>query len=110
MTMQGADAGRSLGFQLIENSPSKQGTKYQYVCGWRWWAAFFKDEGISPLAASADDALRWLECDYSKPANRIKTVRKAVAFVYQALGMTSPMHVPHVMRATGEGALVQGAG
>lgn len=103
MMTSGADAARSLGFQLIESSALQKGSKYQYSCGWRWWTAFFADEDLSPLAASADDALRWQESDYGKPASRIKTVRKAVAFVYQAVGLTSPMHIPRVLRANGEG-------
>ena len=105
MTIQESDGARAVGLGLIRDSSLTQGSKYQYTCAWNWWVSFFEDEGVDPLTVSVDDALRWLESDYSEPASRIKKVRRVVAFVYQTLGVPSPMAASRVLKSIGDGTL-----
>ena len=53
---------------------------------------------VGPLAATSDDVLRWLDSGERSP-NEVRNTRKAVSFVYQRLGMASPMRERRVMRA-----------
>ena len=86
------------GLSVIQASDLSERTKKNYAQGWRKWSRWFGETGVSPLAATGDDALRWLN---SREGNRfeVRDVRKAVSFVYQRLGMASPVRDRRVMAA-----------
>lgn len=86
------------GLSVIQASDLSERTKKNYTQGWRKWSGWFGETGVSPLAATGDDALRWLN---SRERNRFEVldVRKAVSFVYQRLGMASPVRDRCVMAA-----------
>ena len=87
-----------VGLSVIQASDLSDRTKKNYTEGWRKWSGWFGERGVSPLAATGDDALRWLD---SRERNRfeVRDVRKAVSFVYQRLGMASPVRDRRVMAA-----------
>ena len=89
---------QQVGLSVIQASGLSDRTKQNYARDWRKWAAWFDEAGVSPMAATGDDALRWLG---SRERNRfeVRDVRKAVSFVYQRLGMASPVRDRRVMAA-----------
>ena len=60
-----------------------------YSSRWRGWVSWCDEMGVSPLAATADDALLWLRHKERSPS-MVKETKKAVSLVYRALGMGSP--------------------
>ena len=95
--MESGDA-QWVGFEVIRASGLSKKTKTNYSLGWRRWACCCQGAGVGPLAATGDDALRWLGSGERNP-NEFRDTRKAVNFVYQRLGMASPLRERRVMRA-----------
>ena len=87
-----------VGIEVIRTSGLSKRTKKNYSYGWRIWASCCQEAEIGPMAATGDDALRWLGSGERKP-NGVRDTRKAVSFVYQRLGMASPLRDRRVMRA-----------
>ena len=87
-----------VGLSVIQASDLSDRTKKNYTRDWRKWAGWFGETGVSPLAATGEDALRWLESSERKRFE-VRDVRKAVSFVYQRLGMASPVRDRRVMAA-----------
>ena len=87
-----------VGLEVIRASGLSKRTKKNYSLGWRRWASCSEEAGVGPLAATGDDGLRWLGSG-ERNAYEVRDTRKAVSFVYQRLGMASPLRERRVMRA-----------
>ena len=86
-----------LGLEVIRASDLKPKGIKDYSYRWRRWVSWCDEMGVSPLAATADDALLWL-CHEERPRSMVKETKKAVSLVYRALGMGSPFRERRVMR------------
>ena len=84
-----ADAER-VGLDLVRASGLSAKGKQRYSWGWRVWVTYFREAGVSPLAVTVDEALKWRESQEWRP-NTLKEIRKAVNFVYNTLGLASPL-------------------
>ena len=82
---------------LIEDSGLKESVKKEYARRWRRWSSWCEENRVDPLAATGDDALRWIGA--AEGSWFRLEVRLAVNFVYQGLGMASPLREWQVMRA-----------
>ena len=89
--------GKTMGLGVIEASGLKESVKKEYARRWRRWSSWCEENGVDPLAATGGDALRWIGAAEGS-LFRLE-VRLAVNFVYQALGMASPLREWQVMRA-----------
>ena len=87
-----------VGIEVIRASCLSKRTKKNYSYGWRIWASCCQEAGVAPMAATGDDALRWLGSG-ERNSNEVRDTRKAVNFVYQRLGIASPLRERRVMRA-----------
>ena len=86
-----------LGLEVIRASDLKPKGIKDYSYRWRRWVSWCDEMGVSPLAATADDALLWLRHE-ERPRSMVKETKKAVSLVYRALGMGSPFLERRVMR------------
>ena len=90
-------SGKTVGLGVIEASVLKESVKKEYARRWRRWSSWCEENGVDPLAATGGDALRWIGAAEGS-LFRLE-VRQAVNFVYQSLGMASPLREWRVMRA-----------
>ena len=86
-----------LGVEVIRASDLKPKGVKAYSSRWRGWVSWCDEMGVSPLAATADDALLWLRHE-ERPRSMVQETKKAVSLVYRALGMGSPFQERRVMR------------
>ena len=78
-----------LGLELIRASGIKPKGIGAYSSGWRRWVSWCEEMGVPALAATGDDAVRWLRHEERKEWV-VQETRKAVSLIYRALGMASP--------------------
>ena len=86
-----------LGVEIIQASDLKPKGVKAYSSRWRGWVSSCDEMGVSPLAATADDALLWLRHE-QRSRSMVQDTKKAVSLVYRALGMGSPFRERRVMR------------
>ena len=86
-----------LGREVIQASHLRTKGKTTYAYRWRRWVSWCEEAGVSALAATGDDALRWLRHEERKPSV-VKETRKAVNLVYRSLEKASPFRERRVMR------------
>lgn len=86
-----------LGLELIRASDIKPKGIKEYSSGWRRWVSWCEEMGVPALAATGDDAVRWLRHEERKEW-MVKETRKAASLVYRDLGMASPFAERAAMR------------
>ena len=82
---------------LIEQSTLSPRTKRNYASAWARWVAWADSAGVDPLDATVEDALSWAS-SLVGTASALTDTRKAISFVYRALGRASPVHDRRVVR------------
>lgn len=79
-----------VGVQLIETSSLTHRTKSVYAGTWRQWVNHCQRTGSDPLAVTAEQLLAWVQSGDCKPA-WLLSERRGVNFVYQRMGLASPL-------------------
>ena len=95
------------GCQLIEVSSLSDKTKAVYVSYWQDWVGYCQKEGLSPLGATVEEALGWVQSgDWT--TRQLEEGRKAVNFVFRGMSLPSPLRPTAVMRRIFGGPAVAG--
>ena len=99
-------AGRA-GCHLIEAAGLSVDVRNSYLCYWQKWVGYCQQEALSPLGATAEEVLGWVQSRDWTPW-QLEEARKALNFVFRGMSLRSPMQSTAVMRQIFGGSAVGG--